>query len=106
MAERLKIYHKNSFKKSCGSRDQKQLMKIGALLQHTVTAPEQAVPECKYYSERWTGPRFEGPIINNVLKTHILYTKKNVQTTLQLRLEIYKLFFPISALLLKPSLFK
>lgn len=62
MVERLKICHKNSFKKSCGSRDQKQLMKIGTLLPHTITAPEQAVPECVYYSERWTGPRFEGLI--------------------------------------------
>lgn len=45
MVERLKICHKNFYKKSCGSKDQKQLMKTGTLLQHTNTAPEQAVPE-------------------------------------------------------------
>lgn len=89
MVERLKICHKISFKKSCRSRDQKQLMKTGTPLQHTITAPEQAVPEYKYYSERWTGSRVEGSIINNVLKKHILCTEKNAQTTLQLRLEIY-----------------
>lgn len=68
MVERLKICHKNSFKKSCGSRDQKQLMKIGTLLQHAILHQNRLYQSVCTVQKDELVLGLKGSLLNNVLK--------------------------------------